>query len=681
MERKPLHFMLAMGVGTALVILAATVQTCSAAEDEPAVAPGEPAAPTVESLLPMLLRAHHGAPYDMAAIRFGPDFWAALQADAPEQHQAGNMLQNLFEGGLLFGVGPLDNLLAVAKQDRAQAAQPAIRWAAPPTMRATLHLQGDRAEIVVGGQRAQWVRKLLPSADPGNLLNQLEFIWFPLRGVSAGEAILGDIARSMTLSIIGLAPGATQTFTWSLGPPPIYPEGQGPPVMQPDRGFQGVHVVRPLPRGPGAGHMWDRARGAMALGGAPPEAVIALPEDVVALPTEPGAAAGLGPPAAEMPETGLGGAGAHIAPTYPVARAASGVRSEAQRVQRVVDRSPGLWESYAAVEQITRGEGTVTVDYYTGPEGRRDVEVMSRDGVIVDHLTSGPVSASGQGLATWGMAKGKADDADDEVAFIVRNTLDTPQGTQVAEAIVPVSARENRNEPAGAMAPPLAAVADLTIADISIANQFLQVRASVGVLADRQPVLVPPLHVTITDESGELVRQFDPEPPDRGATYVFAWDSCDSDGNRVPDGRYLLRIATEIRSERGLARSELRYWIEVPMEKTLTRLEMLDPGTFIALQPRLDDVADGSARFTYALPERGKVRIIVADPEGRIVRHLLESELGEGPHAVTWDGADDQGEPVPQGAYSVQFELAAGDRGAWGALTVECPLQSATTDR
>lgn len=679
MKRRPLHYMPAMGAAVTLAILCAAITPiCSAAEDEPAMAPGEPAAPAVEALLPELLRADYGPPYNMAAIRFGPEFWAALEADADRDRQARNMLRNLFEGGLLFGVGPLDNLLAVANQNRAKAAQPAIRWAAPPTMRATLHLQGDQAEIIIDGQRAEWVRRVLPSADPDNLLNQLEFIWFPLRGVVAGQAILGDLARSMTLSIIGLAPGATQTFTWAFEPPPAYPEGQAPLVVQRAPRLQAGFPARPTTPGSRGGprpeHTWQQSRAVMAPVEAAPGFIGGLAGAGAAATTAPDAVVALPVPGEEPREEGLGGRGAHVAPAYPVARAASNVGSEARRTQRVLNQASAPWESYAAVEQITRGEGAVTVAYYAGPDGRRDVEVMSREGNMVDRVTSGPVSADGQGMATWGLPKqGKGDGADD-FAFIIRNTVETPQGAQVTEAVVPVSTPESPDEPAGAMAPPPAAVADLTLVDMSVANEFLQIRASVGVLADRQPVVVPPLHVSITDDAGRLVREFDPEPPTRGTDYVFAWDSSDAEGSRVPDGRYLLRIATEVRSNHGFARSELRCWIDVPLKKTQRRLEILGPTTFVSLQPRLDDVVDGAARFTYALPEAGTVRIFVADSDGRVVRHLVEEQLGEGPHAVMWDGTDHQGQPVRDGTYSIQFELDAGDRGAWGALIVEYPL-------
>ena len=673
-------------------LLAAAFPGAPSAEEPPGMAPGEPAAPTVEALLPELLRADHGPPYSMAAIRFGPEFWAALEADADQNRQARNMLRNLFEGGLLFGIGPLNNLLAVAKQDRTTAAQPATRWAAPPTMRAALHLQGDQTEIILEGQRAQWVRRYLPGADPDNLINQLEFLWFDFEPAVSGQVILGDTFRSMTLNLVGLAAGAMQTFTWTLQPPPAYAPGQAPLVVRREGGYQGhyrspAHDLREWlghnragAGQPGRGH--DVARGVLGGGTgvaglrgppvgieleAPAEAIRMLPAIQPA--TAPAPA---GPPAAR---------GLYVTPSYPVARAASNVSAEGQQANQLpLNQAGALWESYAAIEQVTRGDGSVTVAYWTSPSGRREVEVISRDGDTRDRVTSGPASADGKGMATWGVPKADAEDTVNEFAFVVRNTVDTPQGTQITEAVVPVSHKESANEPEGAMAPPPAVVADLTIVDISVANEFLQVRASVGVLGDRQPVVVPPLHVTITDEAGRTVQEFDPQSPAAGTDYVFAWDSRDADGERVPDGRYLLRIATQIRSDRGLARSELRYWIEVPLEKTQKRLAILDPTTFVSLQARVDSVQDDQARFTYVLPARGTVRIAVTDADGRVVRHLQEAQLDAGPYTVTWDGADDNGRPVPGGTYTVQFEFDGGDRGAWGALIIECPFQSALTE-
>ncbi len=46
----------------------------------------------------------------------------------------------------------------------------------------------------------------------------------------------------------------------------------------------------------------------------------------------------------------------------------------------------------------------------------------------------------------------------------------------------------------------------------------------------------------------------------------------------------------------------------------------------------------------------------VLDPAGRIVRTLAGGYFGAGPHALAWNGLDDNGRPVAAGVYLVQLD-------------------------
>jgi hypothetical protein len=61
--------------------------------------------------------------------------------------------------------------------------------------------------------------------------------------------------------------------------------------------------------------------------------------------------------------------------------------------------------------------------------------------------------------------------------------------------------------------------------------------------------------------------------------------------------------------------------------------------------------SDGHLTFGFSLPSGASARLTVYDLLGRLVRDLGEAARGEGPHAVTWNGCDDAGVPVPSGIY------------------------------
>ncbi len=59
--------------------------------------------------------------------------------------------------------------------------------------------------------------------------------------------------------------------------------------------------------------------------------------------------------------------------------------------------------------------------------------------------------------------------------------------------------------------------------------------------------------------------------------------------------------------------------------------------------------------ISFCLKEKATVTVEVYDASGRLVRTLLCADKREpGPHAVTWNGLDGHGEPLPTGTYFVQ---------------------------
>jgi len=64
-----------------------------------------------------------------------------------------------------------------------------------------------------------------------------------------------------------------------------------------------------------------------------------------------------------------------------------------------------------------------------------------------------------------------------------------------------------------------------------------------------------------------------------------------------------------------------------------------------------------STTLSFGLAEATHVRVEIVDTAGRLLRTLLDADLTSGPHALPWDGANDQGVPVSAGAYFCQIRV------------------------
>jgi hypothetical protein len=61
----------------------------------------------------------------------------------------------------------------------------------------------------------------------------------------------------------------------------------------------------------------------------------------------------------------------------------------------------------------------------------------------------------------------------------------------------------------------------------------------------------------------------------------------------------------------------------------------------------------------YVVARGGPVRLVIYDVEGRVVRVLVDGVRRAEPHAVRWNGMDDEGRPVASGVYF--YQLSAPD--------------------
>ena len=63
-----------------------------------------------------------------------------------------------------------------------------------------------------------------------------------------------------------------------------------------------------------------------------------------------------------------------------------------------------------------------------------------------------------------------------------------------------------------------------------------------------------------------------------------------------------------------------------------------------------------ATRVRFALPREGRVSVRILDVMGRVVRTIVDEQLGAGPHDAMWDGRDAAGSPAASGVYWSRVE-------------------------
>ncbi len=86
--------------------------------------------------------------------------------------------------------------------------------------------------------------------------------------------------------------------------------------------------------------------------------------------------------------------------------------------------------------------------------------------------------------------------------------------------------------------------------------------------------------------------------------------------------------------------------------------EVLVPGDKIRLGSTEDGLGKVATPFGFELYSKAKtVQVSILDGSGQVVRQMeldQPDQLGEGIHSLSWDGLNDQGQPLTDGAYQVQ---------------------------
>ena len=87
--------------------------------------------------------------------------------------------------------------------------------------------------------------------------------------------------------------------------------------------------------------------------------------------------------------------------------------------------------------------------------------------------------------------------------------------------------------------------------------------------------------------------------------------------------------------------------------------------------PAVDYAGSGSVPVAVRLGGAAReVTVTVRDADGAVVRTLRSGALGPGDHEIAWDGAGADGQPAPEGAYTVEVAAVGAEGGAVAATAV-----------
>jgi hypothetical protein len=75
-----------------------------------------------------------------------------------------------------------------------------------------------------------------------------------------------------------------------------------------------------------------------------------------------------------------------------------------------------------------------------------------------------------------------------------------------------------------------------------------------------------------------------------------------------------------------------------------------------ALYQNVPNPFNPSTAIAFDVPKRAKVKLVIYDVSGRLVRKLVDREVEPGRKSVSWDGRDFSGRNVASGIYFYRLE-------------------------
>lgn len=89
----------------------------------------------------------------------------------------------------------------------------------------------------------------------------------------------------------------------------------------------------------------------------------------------------------------------------------------------------------------------------------------------------------------------------------------------------------------------------------------------------------------------------------------------------------------------------------------------------LALHPNRPNPFGSATIIRFELFSPVQARLRIYDLDGRLIRTLLDTLLPAGVHCLDWDGLDEDGRPVPSGAYLARL-VAGASEATWKLVRV-----------
>jgi len=184
-------------------------------------------------------------------------------------------------------------------------------------------------------------------------------------------------------------------------------------------------------------------------------------------------------------------------------------------------------------------------------------------------------------------------------------------------------------------------------------NVFVDDRSETGLIPEQcllywrtYPTGTPPPSFSPT----ELIAEGDPD-------WYVAEIPAQSSGTTVD---YYVHAADNSGRTEGMPRTEpaAYYSFEVELPAAAAGELPDGPGSLLHAAYPNPFTPALSTTFSFELKYEGRVRLQVYDPQGRLVRTLVDGTVGPGRHEIDWDGRNESGQDLSAGTYFYKLRAA-----------------------
>jgi len=272
-------------------------------------------------------------------------------------------------------------------------------------------------------------------------------------------------------------------------------------------------------------------------------------------------------------------------------------------------------------------EDIAKISFILSNQGYTEVNVCDQDQVLVHKILAGPANPDSNGLVQleWnGRSDSGALVANDNYTIIVS----TGGGAKQASVTVLVDKMphiQNYQVSPNPFSPDGDSMDDTTTISFNLSEHAY-------------------VTVSVETPSETLVKTLAENEQKAPGDLSYLWDGTNNDGALVPEGRYTVRMqGTALTGNIGLP---------VTLDVFALHISQIQAVTAWA-----DPYREENAKISYTLSQEGILTIKVYNSEEQYMCDIItDAYKASGTHEETWDGRDDLGQILPDGAYYFTIE-------------------------